>query len=365
MILAIDARLMLGHPRGMGQYARMLAQPVKQQARLLVPSGQAGLLADANGLAKGHALDPWWEQVCLPQLAREVRATHLLCPSNTGPIQRLPGCAKILVVHDLIYMLGAQDLPWSRSVYQNLGRIYRRVVVPHALKSADWVVTVSNHTRVQLTEQLGVPRPRIRLVPNTVSEDWFVDAPLPDAEREGHLLCVAGEAPSKNLPRLLQAFGHVARRLGSAPRLRLVLVGVSRAQQPHFAALAAQAGVGQAALVFLNDLPAATLRHLYRTAWGCVVPSLYEGFGIPALEAMASGTPLACSDATALPEVTGGHAWHFPPLDVEAMAHQITTMCLAADRAGRARQALAYAAATFHPLTVQQDARGFWEEVGA
>ena len=149
MKVAVDARLMSGHVRGMGQYARMLTKPVADQLWPLLPKVRADEIT-GEGLAAGWGFEPWWEQVCLPRLARESGASFLLCPANTGPVRRVRGMRTILVIHDLIYMLPTSILPWSTSRYQNLGRIYRRMVVPQAARHADCILTVSHFTRQQL-----------------------------------------------------------------------------------------------------------------------------------------------------------------------------------------------------------------------
>jgi glycosyltransferase involved in cell wall biosynthesis len=124
---------------------------------------------------------------------------------------------------------------------------------------------------------------------------------LPEGPR--YLIYVGSEDPRKNLPALVRTLAEVRRNL---PDVELIKVG-----RPHFAhercrlvELADQLGV-HTAIHFLDDVPEDDLPALYNLAGVCVIPSLYEGFGLPVLEAMACGTPVVCADATSLPEVVG------------------------------------------------------------
>lgn len=346
----------------MGQYARMLTEPVREAVFPLLPAARRGELLGV-GLARGWGFEPWWEQVCLPRMARQAHATHLLCPANTGPMwPDASGLRRIMVIHDLIYLQPSRELPWSRSPYQNLGRVYRRYVVPRAALHADQILTVSSYTRDRLLEELGLPGDKVHVVPNTVRADWFTLAPEPDENRQPYLLCVGGEAPSKNLNRLIEAFALLTKQ-GDLAHLRLVIAGVKPPFHGGLGQWARQFGLDADRLAFLGEVSTADLQSLYRRAWGCVMPSLYEGFGIPALEALASGTPLACSNSTSLPEVAGGCAYLFDPRRVDDMATALALMCRASGRMALARAGQVHARERFHPDAVEKLARQFWQEV--
>ena len=363
MKVAVDARLMSGHVRGMGQYARMLTKPVADQLWPLLPKVRADEIT-GEGLAAGWGFEPWWEQVCLPRLARESGASFLLCPANTGPVRRVRGMRTILVIHDLIYMLPTSILPWSTSRYQNLGRIYRRMVVPQAARHADCILTVSHFTRQQLLSDLGLYAQQVHVVPNTIDADWFVEEPRSDQDRVPDVLCVAGEAPSKNVPRLIEAFARVVRAPDLA-HLRLVLAGINPRFHAVYRQHALAAGLQEQQCALLPPVPKAELQQMYRQAWGVVMPSLYEGFGIPLLEAMASGTPVACSNATSLPEVAGGAAWLFDPRDVPQMADQIAAMCRSPQRDQQRRAGQLHVKTLYHPDVVAVQAQQFWASLGS
>jgi glycosyltransferase involved in cell wall biosynthesis len=320
MTLAVDARWMVGQYRGMGRYAHALIEPISSEVQALLPSSYPKAVYPT--VQAGSSFFPYWEQVVLPKLCAEHGVTELLCPYNTAPLH-LPSSTQLtLVVHDLIYLEPWSRLPPSVSAYQTLGRIYRRWLVPRVVGRAARLVAVSECTRDQLSLCFSIPRQNIHVIPNSLDEGWYVDAPLPWTQRQPYFLVVAGEAPSKNLPSLIRAFAafrRAARKAAAESRLRIV--GIKPAHQPHFQRIA--------------DEP--TLQRLYREAWLFVMPSLYEGFGIPLLEAMASGTPVVCSSTTSLPEVVGDAAWLFNPRDVDDMAAQLQAAWV--DQRGREERA--------------------------
>jgi len=333
MKIAFDARWMTGNYRGMGKYGHALVEPVRDRSVALLPARTA----EVDGFATtrgGGSFFPWWEQAWLPRLAQEAAATHLLCPYNTGPL-RVPTSMKlILVVHDLIYLESWRDLPPSVSAYQTLGRLYRRWNVPAMLARADHVISVSEYTRNEIVRRFDIDPARITVIPNSISDLWFEPTAASDTPPDRpYLLAVAGEAPSKNLPRLIEAFARLRHRGHDALELRIV--GVSAAHHAHFMALAESKGAADA-VRFEGFLSIEALRAMYCQATLFVMPSLYEGFGIPLLEAMASGAPVVCSRSTSLPEVAGEAGWFFDPRDVDAIA---TTLALAlCDDAERQRR---------------------------
>ncbi|WP_325090119.1 glycosyltransferase family 1 protein, partial [Burkholderia contaminans] len=135
-----------------------------------------------------------------------------------------------------------------------------------------------------------------------------------------YLFTVAGEVPSKNVDRLLQAFAIARPALGDDARLRIA--GIKSDHHAHFLGRADALGLG-GVVELLGYVSREDLRQQYRHARAFVFASLFEGFGIPLLEAMASGTPVACSNTTSMPEIVGECGLQFDPYSVEEMAEQI------------------------------------------
>jgi glycosyltransferase involved in cell wall biosynthesis len=184
-------------------------------------------------------------------------------------------------------------------------RAFRRLAYDRAARRADRVIVVSEWVRERAIEQLAIDPERIRAI--HLGVDHTVFTPRQNGRRrEAFLLYPARPWPHKNHARLLEAFAVLRAR---NPQLRLVLTGQGHDQRALPPGVEVRGSVGQAELV-----------ELYRTASALVFPSLYEGFGLPPIEAMACGCPVAASTAGSLPEVCGGAAVLFDPRDVEAIA---------------------------------------------
>ncbi len=183
--------------------------------------------------------------------------------------------------------------------------MFRRHVYGRSVRASRIVIAVSKHVRDDLVDRLGYPREQVRVVYHGVDHGRFTPDGLP---REPFLLYPANWWAHKNHELLLQAFALVRRE---RPELRLVLTG-----SDHPAAL-------PDGVTSLGRVPDEQLVDLYRSASALVFPSLYEGFGLPALEAMACGCPVAVSRVAALPEVCGRAAVYFDPTSVEDIARGI------------------------------------------
>jgi len=297
-VVAIDARDAFIEPlRGWGRYARELI-------------GHLPPDLDTRVFERGDiGPEAWFEQVTLPRaLGREgaavVHATNCFLPL------RRP-CPGVVTIHDLAFEDHRADFA------RTTGAKYR-YFAPRAARSAERVICVSEFTAGDVMRRYGVDRSRIRVVPNAPSLA-IGSAPLPDGDP--YLLAVGDLRPKKNLRRLVDAWGS----LGTGHRL--VLAGLGDLQ-------GLPAGVE--AVGYIDD---ERLDALMRGADVLVHPSLYEGFGLVVLEAMARGVPVAAAAATALPETGGDAAVYFDPLDPPAIARAIREALGArADLAARGRE---------------------------
>jgi glycosyltransferase involved in cell wall biosynthesis len=272
--VAIDARAAV-RPElgGVERWAREVA------ARLpaLRPGGYT-VLRPPRPLAHraGHA----WEQLVLP--ARTARAPGLLCPANLAP---LGARNAIVVIHDAAAL---RHPGWYSRAYA----AWQALVLPRIARAARRVVTVSEFSRAELGELLGVES---AVVPGGVDARFTPDADPEPARRalglgRPYVLCVASQTARKNLAALL-------------PASRDAEIVVAGGHRPQFAAERGLAG-----LRMLGHVDDALLPGLYAGAQAFVLPSLYEGFGLPVLEAMAAGTPVLATTAGALPETCGDAA---------------------------------------------------------
>jgi glycosyltransferase involved in cell wall biosynthesis len=221
----------------------------------------------------------------------------------------------VLTVHDLIAdLLPATVSLRARAAFR---RTYRTVAV------ADRVIAISETTRRDLLARYPIAEDRVSVVPNGVAAPFALP---PGGRGEGRadpfLLYAGGLDPSKNVPFLLDVLVEVRRHI---PSMRLALAGETGRRRD---ALRARAGALAltGAVDFLGFVDDARLARAYRDAAAFVFPSLYEGFGLPPLEAMASGCPVVASPGGALPEVLGDAAWIVPLGSVPAWARAVVTL---------------------------------------
>jgi glycosyltransferase involved in cell wall biosynthesis len=211
-------------------------------------------------------------------------------------------------------------------------RRFRSRAYDAAAQKADAVVVTSQFVRARATELLGLDESRVHVIPLGVDHALFRAG---DETREPFLLYPARLWPHKNHARLLQAFVLLRSEL---PELRLVLTGGGLEELRPL-----PEGVESLGMVAPEELAS-----LYRTAACVVFPSLYEGFGLPPLEAMASGCPVAASSAGAIPEICGDAAVYFDPKDPEAIANGVRETLALADE--------------LHELGVARAASFTWEK---
>lgn len=281
MILADDRWI---GPHGIGRFA---TEVIKRTGYL-----QAGISGKPLTLT-----DPWKIRAHLLRL----RPTHFFSPGFNPPFGR--PCSFSLTVHDLIHLEVAEE----RSVAKTL--FYQWVIQP-ALHQADVVFTVSEYSRARIIEWSGLSPERIVCVGNGVDVSFSVNGPQKQHSRP-YLLYVGNQKPHKNVTGLVEAFANS--RL--AKDYDLLLTGTV---SPAVAQSAALGGVSDR-VIGLGLVPDADLPALYRGATALVMPSRYEGFGLPVVEAMACGTPVLSSNRTSLPEVGGDAVAYFDPDDFDSV----------------------------------------------
>jgi glycosyltransferase involved in cell wall biosynthesis len=206
----------------------------------------------------------------------------------------------VVTLHDIQH----RDLP---EFFGPARKSFRRIAYDRAARGASAVIVTSEFVRQRAVSVLGLDPARVHVIPHAIEHDVFKPG---DEEAEPMLLYPARPWPHKNHARLFEAF---ARLRQTRPRLRLVLTGGG-----HERLGALPDGVESLGVVSATELAS-----LYRRAACLVFPSLYEGFGLPPLEAMACGCPVAASNAGAIPEVCGDAAVLFDPRDEESMARAI------------------------------------------
>ena len=276
MTLLLNYRPVPRRPTGIGVYANAVLPSLQELPHVLVPGGEKdGAAQRLRRLA--------WTQLELPRLARRHRVSLIFTPAPEGylGVQSIP---QVLMVHDL--------RPISHPE-RSLQSLYFRAWVPPLLRSCRHVLTNSQFTATEIQRCTGLSDNRISVIPLGYDAEVFQPAPAEkqtvpsgaDTVGQGPYLLHVGQAyPHKNLERLIQAFAQITPH---HPGLRLVLAGKPhRTQSPRLQALVRRLGL-QHRVEFRAYVPFALLPALYRGAVALVYPSLWEGFGLPVLEAMA------------------------------------------------------------------------------
>jgi glycosyltransferase involved in cell wall biosynthesis len=262
-----------------------------------------------------------WEQTGLPRLARDLRLDVLHSPHYTRPLRKLP-CASVVGIMDLTFF----ELPEYHTL---LKRTFFRAMIPAAARRADRIITISNSTRNDAIKWLGLDAARIDVTPLAVSPDYRADVPPASIGQvraryglpASYVLYVGRLEPRKNLPRLVDAYEKLVRRSPAAPRL--VLAG---APGWHWRETEASIRRLGSTVKTLGYVPEVDLPALYAGAVVFLYPSLYEGFGIPVLEALACGVPTITSSRSATAEVAGDAAELVDPHDADDIARALSRL---------------------------------------
>jgi glycosyltransferase involved in cell wall biosynthesis len=319
---------------GIGTYitniVNQLARMDSDSQYLLI--GQKRHLAEFDPLPRNFHLIPYphdpgslYTHLHLPLVLREARVDVLHMPWFYAPA--IVPARLLLTVHDLSDVL---SLPAGAPAPIQTGRLY---FARRALRRADHIFAVSQASRRELSRNFGVSEGKISVIYNAVDERLLKEALPRDADRilERHavntpyVLYAGNIKPQKNLPRLIEAFAVVKEELRDHPELRhlkLLVIGEALTRHADLRRAVTRVRVRED-VRFLGFVPQPVLRVFYARARAFLFPSLYEGFGLPPLEAMAHGTPVLTSNVSSLPEVFSDAALLVNPENVFEIARGI------------------------------------------
>ena len=269
----------------------------------------------------GSNFYPLWEQFSLPRAVNQLNLDMLHCTSNTAPI--LCKIPMILTLHDIIF-LEPRDKS-NKSLYQNMGWLYRRFVVPRILKKCKRIITVSEFEYNNIISKLHIPEEKMVMIYNGYNE-WF--KPVEDIEliyqqyieEPGYFFFLGNTDPKKNTERTLIAYSHYLEK--SNVKRKLLMADLDRSflddiiERNHIENI-------KDYMVIPGYIKNADLPFIYNNAFAFLYTSLRESFGIPLLEAMACGTPVITSNTSSMPEIGGSEALMVNPQNADEITEKM------------------------------------------
>ena len=326
--IGLDGRAFASPAAGVRRYTRELARALVALGEPieLIALGGADTSAIPQGV--GHVGEPphpptnlGWTLVGLPRAAARAQVDVVHAPAYTAPFWS--PAPVVLTIHDVSYARHPEWYPYRRD-------LVRRAFYRKSAQAAALILTDSHFSASEIRAAYAVDPARTEVVPLGVDErfvplDVALPADLPTEIREPYLLHVGDLHERRNLPLVVDALVAARQHFGAPAGLSLVLAGVDRGVGDGLCAMAAAAGIPEA-VVTLGAVGEELLRALYQHAAALVYPSLYEGFGLPPLEAMASGVPVIASRSASIPEVVGDAGILLDPSDLRAWTDAIVNV---------------------------------------
>ncbi len=316
-MFALNSRFLTQNLTGVQRYSFELFKQLNKRTGEIVnilPNCQINEAYNINdnirlisaGKNKGHI----WEQFDLPTYLRTTHKPLLLNLSNTAPL-----CYKnqIVTLHDVAFLRGN----WHSRSFRN----FYKAIIPRLIKQSRHIITVSQFSKEEIATTYRVPYDKISVIynapfsaPTALLNSYVVP-------KEPYILSVGSIDPRKNLKRLIQAFVKLAKS-----NLVLCLTGTYNSNLKTDPELDLLINKHTDRIKFLGYRKDEELIQLYQNALCFVFPSLYEGFGLPPIEAMANGCPVIASNVSSLPEVCGNAALFCDPLDIADITDKLSLM---------------------------------------
>lgn len=318
---------------GIGRYMKCLVEAIVARAPeheyLLILPPDAPSIAIPSESRVEELVSPLkyysiGEQIELPRILRRHKVDLLHSPHFNVPLAS--PCPVVATLHDVIYLACKSDLP------SRLGRLYYRGMMEAAVRRAESIITVSEFSRSEILRYLPAAHAKIEVIHSGVDPAFARVSDVKQTQRtlarlgidRDYILYTGIYKPRKNHAGLLRAFKHFLTR---GTQAQLVIAGPMAEGERELHVLAAGLGIANH-VVFTGFVDDADLRALYSAARVYACPSLYEGFGLSVLEAMACGAPVVCSELASLPEVAGDAALYADacnPEEFGAAMHQMFT----------------------------------------
>ncbi len=338
MKIGIDARFALRRRRGIGNYVLNLIRNLGEIDRtnryiLYVDCNDVENILPVQKNFTTKKLLPSsyliWEQFILPMQAKKDNLDILHCPANTAPIYLNSQLKLIISVMDVMYLKSFSTLAPSVSLYQRLGRIYRKMVVPRIIERASKVITISYFSKNDILSHFKAINPHQVIVTYLATDNKFHFLDRNNIEKRiidklhikgKYILVLGGSDPRKNTELIIRKF--IELRSESEIEEKLVILGIPNWEKTNFYEIVKQSSYGKE-VIFTDFVAEEDLVLLYNGATVFLYPSLYEGFGLPLLEAMACGIPVISSDRTSIPEIVGDAASLIDPTDGEELKKEL------------------------------------------
>jgi glycosyltransferase involved in cell wall biosynthesis len=317
--LFYDANFSVDNHRGMGRYINTFIAVLSTEFNIKC----IGLLKKDKSkkgfYSFGFRNYILWEQFSLKRIIKKDKPDIMIYPYNTAPLFMPKSSYNVLILHDLIFQVPFSRIGFSKSLKQNIGKIYRRIVVPRAIKNCDIILTVSEFTKNEI-QKIYNPKQEIIVIPNSIdySDQKNISSLTPERLL---ILHVGGDAPHKNSISVIDAYSKLPDFLQS--KYELKIVGVNDIKSRSYFHKKINESTYKGKITLENFISDAELKKMYKSAAVFVFPSIHEGFGIPLIEAMSHQVPIVCSNKSVMPEIVGDFGLFFDPFDVEDQSKKI------------------------------------------
>ena len=336
--VGIDARFATRQPRrGIGNYSLNLLHHLVAEAPnvsfiLYIASRDSENILPIARNVKVRLiripLYPVWEQLILPVVAAIDRVNILHSLGNTGPLFKLGNYKSVISLMDVIFMQSGEGAIKPLSIYQSVGRLYRKFIAPKCSRVFDAVITISHYSKLDIIAKIPeVNKHNIHVVhlgydsiSSKINSSTIASV---NNEKKPFILVLGASDPRKNTTRLVRAFLSLLRE--KHIQEDLVICGYEDWESSESYDLTVKANA-ISRVKFFKHVSEAQLLSLYKQARIFVYPSLFEGFGLPILEAFALSCPVVASNTTSIPEVAGDAVLYIDPYNTDEIAKGIFTL---------------------------------------